>query len=169
MVTPIPIKFNALPESEAEPAVDRFWSKVTVAGANSCWEWQACKSTGGYGRFFVAGLTRYAHRVAYEIVRGPIPDGLHIDHLCSNRSCVNPLHMEPVTKGENTRRGWRTNGGRAKAQRRLTHCKHGHPFTPENTRIGRNGWRLCIECSRRHSRQAGARYRQRNQAAEQSA
>ena len=85
------------------PLADRFWEKVDKRGADECWPWQAGFGTGGYGLFGVGsrsdGTTRMksAHRVAYELSVGPIPEGLQIDHLFRNLACVNPAHMEPVT------------------------------------------------------------------------
>lgn len=84
---------------------ERFWAKVTPAAADECWIWTACMNAAGYGSFTVASHdTRPAHRVAYELLRAEIPAGLHIDHLCSTPSCVNPWHMEPVTPEVNQQR-----------------------------------------------------------------
>jgi hypothetical protein len=86
------------------PGDPRFWAKVLV-GPN-CWLWKAAKVPSGYGQFRVGDHLERAHRVAYEMVVGPIPDGLTIDHLCKNPWCVNPAHLEPVTMLENlSRRG----------------------------------------------------------------
>lgn len=82
---------------------DRFMSKVDVSG--DCWEWRAAKDPSGYGAFKYQGAKVGAHRISYEMHRGPIPDGLWLDHLCRNRACVRPGHLEPVKPGENTRRG----------------------------------------------------------------
>ena len=89
-----------------------------------CWEWTAATAN-GYGYVWSDGRVQPAHRVVYEGLKEPIPDGLHIDHTCHNRRCVNPEHLEPVTCGENTRRGYAERG-------RRTHCKRGHRYTPES-------------------------------------
>ena len=80
----------------------RFWSKV--AFTESCWLWMATKFSPGYGSFKLHGKMVSAHRIAYEICNGPIPSGLELDHLCRVRNCVNPTHLEPVTKSENRKR-----------------------------------------------------------------
>jgi hypothetical protein len=92
--------------------LDRFWSKVDDSGSRGCWEWLAAKERTGYGTFFCrhvigrgTAIPERAHRVAYELLVGPIQAGLTLDHLCRNRGCVNPAHLEPVTRGENVRRG----------------------------------------------------------------
>lgn len=126
--------------------VERFWEKVDRTGG--CWIWTAAEDGKGYGAFGVAeGLTVKAHRFAYEDLAGPVPAGLQLDHLCRNRLCVNPDHLEPVTNRENTIRGLApsTNAARLKAR---THCKYGHEFTAENTRLTREGWRDCRACRR---------------------
>lgn len=84
-------------------AEDRFWSKVDTAGF--CWWWQGCKVPSGYGTFYYNGARHYAHRIAYELTKGFIPEGLVIDHLCREPSCVNPSHLEVVTHRENVLRG----------------------------------------------------------------
>lgn len=81
----------------------RFWSKVDASGM--CWEWTEATSA-GYGQLKVARHWVYAHRFAYELLIGPIPDGLDLDHLCLNAICVNPDHLEPVSRAENRRRRW---------------------------------------------------------------
>lgn len=85
------------------PMPERFWSKADKSPDDGCWVWTSWIQPNGYGYFWLDGA-RYAHRVAYEIAVGPIPAGLVIDHLCANKSCVNPAHLEVVTIGENTRR-----------------------------------------------------------------
>lgn len=82
---------------------ERFWAKV--AKSDGCWQWMAARTPKGYGQFAPHRRHVYAHRYVYELVVGPIPEGLTIDHLCRNRGCVRPDHLEVVTRGENTRRG----------------------------------------------------------------
>lgn len=128
--------------SRAQPAADRFWAKVQQVG--ECWVWQGAKKTGtGYGYFHaVSGTTVRAHRWAYEQMVGPIPDGLQLDHLCRNPSCVNPSHLDPVTAKVNTARS----ESFAALNARKTHCPQGHPYDADNTRIDKRGLRHCREC-----------------------
>ena len=123
----------------------RFWSKVGIGAPNKCWPWTASKNSNGYGSFWMNGHLKKAHRVAYELVIGPIPEGLEIDHLCREHACVNTSHLEPVTHRENGLRGLSPYAKNA----RKTHCKRGHPFNEANTRIRvDNGTRWCHECNR---------------------
>lgn len=118
--------------------------------SNGCWEWTGNRIRGGYGQLGGGSTrTQMAHRMAYEQLVGPIPEGLELDHLCVNPPCVNPAHLEPVTHEENMRR----------AAARRTTCGNGHPWTPENTRIGWNGQRLCRPCRREQKRRAWQRKR----------
>ena len=128
----------------------RFWSKVEQ-GPDGCWLWTATTATGGYGNFGIKRLkkTVYAHRYAYEEIKGQIPDGLQIDHLCRVRSCVNPDHMEAVTRTENLSRGF----GPAAVNARKVVCVRGHPYNETNTRYWRNK-RLCRICDKILHREA---------------
>lgn len=116
---------------------DRFWSKVDKSALGGCWSWIGCKARGGYGMFRLGKMV-LAHRIAYEAYIGDIPQGLEIDHLCRNRSCVNPEHLELVTHQENTLRGDTLTAANA----RKTHCPRGHLYDAIDIR-GRRWCRMC--------------------------
>jgi len=129
---------------------ERFWSKVERRGADECWPWLGAKKATGHGVFRFNGKTVRAYRYSYELLVGPIPHGLQIDHLCENPPCVNPAHLEPVTHHVNLERA-----GVYGVHRES--CKWGHPYTVENTYVDPHGMRFCRACRRRRFRETIAR------------
>lgn len=138
----------------------RFWAKVDIRGPDDCWPWKRSCDSKGYGYVRIDGVGRLAHRVAYEYLVGPIPEGRELDHQCHtpdcilgvecpHRRCCNPHHLKPTTTGENS-----SNDRSARAAvliaraKTITHCPNGHEYTPENTIIDSRGWRLCRTCRR---------------------
>jgi hypothetical protein len=126
----------------------RFWNKTSRRGRSECWPWVGAITPAGYGHFYWGGRSSSAHRFAYELIVGPIPAGLHVDHLCRNRRCVNPHHLEPVTIRENLLRGETMTARRAAA----THCPRGHEYTPLNTYRSKRNQRSCVVCRRAYVR-----------------
>lgn len=139
---------------------ERFWSKVTPCPMSGCWLWIGATSVSGYGNIGMGskcnGTRRphQSHRVAYEAMVGPIADGLHIDHLCRQRCCVNPAHLEPVTNAVNVARG--EAGARQLAK---THCPHGHAYAGENLVMQRNAVGRAARVCRTCKNAINARYR----------
>ena len=136
-------------------SITNFWTKVDRSkGFFSCWEWQGYIDPLGYGYYHPSKSVKLlAHRFAYTLFQGEIPKPLVLDHLCRNRACVNPSHLEPVSNAENILRG----NGQSAVNARKTHCPKGHEFTPENTRIDKKGARRCRECERLYLRDAYAK------------
>jgi len=122
-------------------AEDRFWQKVDKGGDNGCWNWTAALTSSGYGKFMIQRVSSVAHRLSYTWLVGEIPEGLDLDHLCRNRRCVNPIHLEPVTRRENLLRGKTIPAEHAEK----THCPEGHEYNSENTYL-KNGARHCRKC-----------------------
>lgn len=154
-----------------EEPIARFWAYADRSGGpDACWPWTGTIDVGGYGEIFVNnGRQRLqkAHRFAYERFVGPIPDGLEIDHTCHTKSCptpgradphrrcVNPRHLEAVTRPVNMQRSTRPESTRAQFEQyreSVTHCSKGHEYTPENTqwRTTKGGYRSrrCAQCNR---------------------
>jgi len=138
---------------------ERFWVHVHVHGGRpyaddrlataegECWLWNGATTEANYGRFKVFGQWRAAHRIAFKDFGNKLPDELDIDHLCRIHNCVRPSHLEAVTTQVNMSRG-------IVAQR--THCKNGHEYTAQNTRLQHRGeltYRLCITCRRAYARE----------------
>lgn len=172
--------------SPAATLDDRFWSRVRKS--DRCWEWDGAHLASGYGSFRHQGQARVVHRLTYEATFGPIQDGLQIDHLCRNRGCCNPDHLEAVSQKINLLRGVGFSAENARKERcpdghiydainyrgdrecstckRMrrrkhyeansiatkpaakdrTHCPSGHPYSSENTRITKEGYRKCRAC-----------------------
>ena len=135
----------------ARPMLERLMRLVETT-PSGCWEYAAKTRQGDSYRqvtVIVDGKQRfiYAHRAAYEALIGPIPAGKQLDHLCRNRMCVNPEHLEPVTAKENTKR----------ARSLIRACPAGHPYDTENTRTSPCGRRYCAECKRIKSRERRAK------------
>lgn len=124
-----------------ELAFEKFFDRVEATGF--CWLWRGEVTDKGYGRSYLQGKTLYAHRQSYQMLIGPIPEGLTLDHLCRIRNCVNPDHLEPVTLEENLARAKRfrnlanTHTRTRKPKRREGYCHNGHELTPDNVLIGK--------------------------------
>lgn len=132
---------------DTRPGKQRYWARTEMpSGENiceQCWKWIGyINPSTGYGQITVNGQSHVAYRFGYEMLFGTVPEGLELDHLCRNRWCVNPHHLEPVTRQVNSHRGESFCGRNA----RKAHCPQGHPYTPENTYFCPKGRRECRTC-----------------------
>jgi hypothetical protein len=135
-------QLSFLPDPIDQAFVDRFEAKIERTPW--CWNWTGARDR-GYGRFGINGKTVYAHRVAYELWVAPLTPGLTVDHLCRNRSCVNPEHLEEVPNRTNQLRGTSPPANNSRKQK----CVHGHPLSGENLYIvPTTGNRQCQTCRR---------------------
>ena len=132
------------------PVADRFMAFVSPEPNSGCWLWSGAyfkkPNQDGYGMFWMGKTRRaaFAHRVSFELHKGPIPNGLVIDHVCRVKGCVNPEHLRAVTHRTNTREN---NSSVCTVNAHKTHCKRGHEFTVENTKLVPGG-RECVACRR---------------------
>lgn len=138
----------------------QFWSKVERRDSG-CWEWTGALTASGYGSgwnyaYPLGGKRRTsAHRQSYLLTKGEIPEGLQIDHLCSNKKCVNPDHLEAVTQRENLHRAPNTLVSINSAK---THCARGHEYAGENLTVNAKGFRYCKTCNRENQRKFHERH-----------
>ena len=131
---------------------DRIFPRIRLT-SHGCWEWTGNKNVKGYGRFWMRGKDYMSHRVIYEHFKGRVSSNLCLDHLCRNRACQNPDHLEPVTNAINLKRGesFSTLNGNK------THCHRGHEFSKTNTYLTPQGRRKCRACARLQKQLSRAR------------
>lgn len=130
-----------------------WWKKHSVVNPDDCWIWQRALTPNGYAQASYQSKMQRLHKLVWEFFNGPVPEGLELDHLCRNRSCWNPEHLEPVTHQVNMQRGdswWRNK----------THCPLGHEYSPENTYTYPTGNRSCRICRRVTNRERKRRIRE---------
>lgn len=132
---------------------EAFMARVDVGHPLGCWLWTGGRTSTGYGSMRVYGKPMKSHRFVFERLRGPVPEGLDLDHLCRVPLCVNPDHLEPVTRSTNTRRGVLAEVNRAR-RAVVQECPQGHPYDEENTYRSPRGDRQCRACRRERKRHA---------------
>ena len=145
--------------------LEDFWRFASAAGPlpsvcpqlGRCWKWKGAINSHGYGTMRLNGKSVGAHQIAYKLQRGEVPVGLELDHICRNRACVNPYHLEAVSPKINKLRG----AGIASINHNKTHCKHGHPFSGDNLMLRKNRGRDCRTCHRMQGRIAAKKLRAR--------
>jgi len=132
---------------------EMFWARVDKTG--ECWIWTGARNPNGYGVVRRRPKRWLVHAYAWTEEHGPVPEGLELDHLCRNRICVRPSHLEPVTHAENMRRAHEANG----TGKYALSCPHGHPYSGDNVRVEKRGYRFCVTC--RREQRAAYRARQK--------
>lgn len=147
--------FHLKPTGVSEEFLERFLSSFATDPMSGCWLWLKSVTLSGYGQVSIYRRSAVAHRVSYELFVGRIPFGLTLDHLCRTRCCINPKHLDPVSRGENVRRG---DAGLARGLqlRSKTICPRGHEYSGANlrirTRVNGEVYRACRACIREQSR-----------------
>lgn len=136
--------------------------RARVVKTDTCWNWTAAKTRKGYGWFQADGRPHLAHRYAYTLAYGPLPDHIQLHHLCENKGCVRPDHLQPVTQAEHIDV---TPSSPAHINASKTHCPQGHPYSTENTYIiPSTGGRMCRTCSRARNKETKRRVREARKA-----
>ena len=137
-----------MPKADGKTIVQRFFANLQIDPVTGCWNWQAGKSSCGYGYIWTGpnrrGDTRAAFYVGWELLIGSVPDGKELHHKCENRACVNPFHLVPCTRKEHQNQHA---NNPVTVNRHKEACKRGHKFTEANTRINKNGGRVCRTCA----------------------